>query len=120
LHWFLLLLHTLAAFLFSFLFSFLAFGNLFLRQELQDHTSFTLKVQQPPLGAMEEFTSGSPCIGLLLIKMIWWFLGSQKSKMWGIYWVATHHKSELEWVPGNSLCSFEVQILSVRLMYSCN
>jgi hypothetical protein len=59
---------------------FLGFGNLFLRQELQDHTSFTLKVQQPPLGAMEEFTSGTACNALLLIKMIWWFLGSQKAK----------------------------------------
>jgi hypothetical protein len=106
-YWFLLLLHSLVAFLLSFFIAFFsAFGDLFLRQELQDHTSFTLKVQQPPFGAVGR----SLQVEQHAMDWYWskWYgdFGDPKKQIVGIYWVATHHKSELGWVPGNSLCRF--------------
>jgi hypothetical protein len=93
---------------------FLAFGNIFLRQELQDHTSFTLKSSTTPLLwepwmslQVEQHAMDATDRNDMVI------FGIPKKQTVGIYWVATHHRSELGWVPGNSLWSFEVQILSV-------
>ncbi len=124
-HWFLLLLHSLAAFL-SFFLSFFhvvfSFWQYFLETRAsRPYQLHSQKFNNPaPLGAMDEFTSGTTCNGCNWSKWygdFWdpkkancgYLLGCNSSQIWiGVgAW-----KQFVELWGANIVC--------VRLMYSCN